>query len=42
MAAALPPLAKAAQVDHHPQLHQDEEPDGKEDGHERKPKMFEV
>ena len=40
MAAALPP-AKAAEVDHQPQLHHDEEPDGKEDGHEGKPRIFE-
>ena len=29
---------KGAEVDHHPKLHQDEEPNGKEDGHEGKPR----
>ena len=31
---------KGAEVDHHPKLHQDEEPNGKEDGHEGKPRIF--
>ena len=30
--------AKGAEVDHHSKLHQDEEPNGKEDGHEGKPR----
>ena len=41
LAAALTSFAKAAQVDYHTKLHHDEEPDGKEDGHEGKPKIFE-
>ena len=32
---------KGAEVDHHSKLHQDEEPNGKEDGHEGKPRIFE-
>ena len=36
LATALP-SAKVAEVNHHPQLHHDEEPNGKEGGHEDKP-----
>ena len=32
--------AKGAEVDRHPKLHQDEEPDGKEGGHEDKPSNY--